>query len=212
METIILLVIVAAVAAGFFISKRKSKAAPVQESTPSTKPEQPEIVNAVAAFMAPLALPEDADGSKMNRGEWDAYVAKYGKFPTTPAAPQATVIPPSVSKPASPVERPFFEDGHDWENQAALDEHRRRIQQRAANLKAGDAADAAVRYTGPVPAASLSLEDCRFLYHAYMADPGFAKRVLMGTPQEVAQALQLGSISGEYDWSTYTGVLRQYVK
>lgn len=213
METIILLVIVAAVAVIFFVSNRKKKekqaalnaAAPV---APSATP----IVNAVAAFMAPLAPPEDADGSKMNCGEWDAYVAKYGKFPTMPAVPESKVIPPSVGRPVPPVERPFFEDGHDWENQAALDEHRRRIQQRAANLKAGDAADAAVRYTGPVRVEDLTLEDCKFLYQVSLVDSGFAKRVLNGAPVDVARALQLGAYTGEFNQFAYTGVLRQYVK
>lgn len=186
-----------------------SKPKPVQPAATILQPLPPPIVNAVTTFMAPLAPPEDADGSKMNRGEWDAYVAKYGKFPTTPAAPTPPrVLPP---EPPAPLPAPFRdEQGFDHGSQAALDAYRARVAKRDANLKAEDAKASRTRYNGPIPAASLTLDDCKFLNWAASRDPTFHVRALSGTQQEVANALQLGAYAGSFDASGYTGVLRQF--
>jgi hypothetical protein len=187
-----------------------SKPKPTQPAATILQPLPPPIVNAVTTFMAPLAPPEDADGSKMNRGEWDAYVAKYGKFPTTPAAPaQPRVIPP---EPPAPLPAPFRdEQGFDHGSQAALDAYRVRLARRNANLATEDARASQMRYDGPIPAASLTLDDCKFLSWASSSDTSFATRALSGTQQEVANALQLGAYGGEFDAKGYTGVLRRFL-
>lgn len=168
-----------------------------------------------AEYMAPLAPPEDADGSKMNRGEWDAYVAKYGKFPRTPAAP----TPPRVIPPEAPplVLPPKFvdEQGYDHGSQAALDDYRRRVAIRDANMARNDAApipDA----TGPFPVESLTDRDKAFIYWLASFNPKYRdawRLLLRGSAVKIAQAVGWAHVNqgAGFDPASYDGPLQKVV-